>query len=146
MLTPRSSALNQTPNKAPQPNTPAQVSEVLRGKQAAIDKNESSLEHKRRLVADSPEVKLWSCVERVWQACGAAAVQEEFETLDSQIGVDRMARGSSFEGDRAASVAALMMWGLKLNRGSVAMFTGAKCGRARVLGGWRVCDVCVTCV
>ena len=108
---------------------------MLRLKQITIDKNESSLQTKRQLVDDSREVRLWACVQRVWTQCGAAAVQREFEALDSQIGVDRMARGSSFEGDRAASVAAMMMCDLNLTSSCISMFTGAKCRRQRRLGG-----------
>ena len=51
----------------------------------------------------------------------------------SQIGVDRMARGSSFEGDRAVSVAAMMMCDLKLPCSKTAMLTGAKCKRCCAL-------------
>jgi hypothetical protein len=38
-----------------------------------------------------------------------------------------MARGSSFEHDRAVSVASMMMCELKLSCSRVAMFTSAKC-------------------
>ena len=40
-----------------------------------------------------------------------------------------MARGSSFECDRSASVAALMMYNLKLTCSKTSMFTGAECRR-----------------
>ena len=60
----------------------AKVAEVLRGKQAAIEKYQSSLPQKMKDVAASAEVKLWACVERVWKACGSAAIQEEFQILD----------------------------------------------------------------
>jgi hypothetical protein len=60
----------------------AKVAEVLRGKQAAIEKYQSSLPQKIKDVAASAEVKLWACVERVWKACGCAAIQEEFQILD----------------------------------------------------------------
>ena len=63
----------------------------------------------------------------------------------SQIGVDRMARGSSFEGDRAVSVAAMMMCDLKLTCSKTAMLTGAKCKRCCALFDNNVplVDVCV---
>jgi hypothetical protein len=138
----------------------AKVAEVLRNKEAAIQKNESSLPQKRSSLLDSAEYKIWSSVERVWKTCGAAAIQKEFQTLDrcvpavcaqpaaaasnaeklcvvthpptgSQIGTDRMARGSSFESYRAASVAALMMCDLKLTCSSIETFTSAKCNRCK---------------
>jgi uncharacterized protein YunC (DUF1805 family) len=60
----------------------AKVAEVLRNKEAAIEKNESSLPQKRSSLLASAEYKIWSSVERVWKDCGAAAIQKEFETLD----------------------------------------------------------------
>ena len=44
-----------------------------------------------------------------------------------------MARGSSFEDDRAVSVAAMMMCELKLTCSSVATLTGAKCTKIACL-------------
>ncbi len=65
----------------------AKVAAVLAAKEIAIGKNVDSLPQKRQAVRDSEEVKLFDCVERVWKACGAAAIHDEFQALD------RCARG-----------------------------------------------------
>jgi hypothetical protein len=58
------------------------VAEVLASKEAAINKNISTLQQKRQDVKDSAEVQLYDCVQRVWKACGAAAIHDEFQALD----------------------------------------------------------------
>ncbi len=47
--------------------------------------------------------------------------------LRSEIGVQRMERGGSFESNRGQGVADMMMWELNLTRSSVVVYTGAKC-------------------
>jgi hypothetical protein len=60
------------------------VNEVLSKKQANIDNLKGSLEQKKKDVAASVEVQRLACVQRVWNACGAAAIQQEFQAVDRQ--------------------------------------------------------------
>ena len=52
-----------------------------------------------------------------------------------------MARGSSFEGDRAASVAAMIMCDLQMKCSTTMMFTGAKCRLLRARVCLKACDL-----
>lgn len=58
------------------------VAEILASKESAISKNVNSLPQKRQDVRNSAEVQLLDGVERVWKACGAAAIHDEFQALD----------------------------------------------------------------